>query len=130
MASKILVEIAAGELIDKITILEIKLERVADENKRANIVRERDGLIEVYRRSVVETPELAALTATLKEINAAIWDIEDGIRGLERTKDFGERFVEFARAVYRTNDRRAAVKREINDLLNSRLVEEKSYSSY
>lgn len=128
--TSILVEIAAGELIDKMAILEIKLERIGDPSKLANVRREHGVLAEVYRNSVVETPQLVALAKELKQINAAIWAIEDEIRELERVKDFGERFVALARSVYQTNDRRAAVKREINAVLNSRLVEEKSYSAY
>jgi hypothetical protein len=127
---RILVEIAAGELIDKITILEIKLQNITDRDKLANVRREYDVLMDVYRTTIVESEKLRGLVVELKEINAAIWQIEDDIRSRERVGDFGEAFVALARSVYRTNDIRAAAKREINKLLNSRINEEKSYAEY
>ena len=127
---KIRVDIAPGELIDKLTILEIKLENIKDERKLANIRGEYAELMQAFRASVMETDRLRALTAELKRINAALWKIEDDIRDQERAGSFGQAFVDLARSVYRTNDRRAAIKREINELLNSAIVEEKSYSSY
>lgn len=127
---KILVETAPGELIDKITILELKLENISDGAKLANVRREYHALIDAYHSAIVETVELRELKAKLKEINAAIWRIEDDIRGQERARTFDEAFVALARSVYQTNDRRAAIKREINELLNSKIVEEKSYTSY
>lgn len=126
----ILVEIAPGELIDKITILEIKLENIHDEAKRVNIRHEYAILLDVLRREVTRTAELESLTAALKEVNAQLWRIEDDIRDQERAKTFGAEFVALARSVYRTNDRRAALKREINDLLSSAIIEEKSYAAY
>lgn len=121
------VEIASGELIDKITILVIKTERIADPAKLAN-VREELALLEAARdRAIPPSPDLDALTVELKRINEAIWDVEDALRDLERAGDFGPGFVERARSVYRNNDRRAAIKRAINDRLGSRLIEEKSY---
>jgi hypothetical protein len=127
---KIPVDIAPGELIDKLTILEIKLEKIKDERKLANIRSEYADLMRVFRSSIVETSRLTTLTAELKRINAALWEIEDHIRDQERAGTFGQAFVDLARSVYRTNDLRAATKREINELLNSAIIEEKSYSSY
>ncbi len=126
----ILVEIASGELIDKITILEIKLEHIRDEAKRANIRREYAMLTEILRNEITPSERLSGLTAALKEVNAELWRIEDEIREQERAKTFGPEFVALARAVYHTNDRRSALKREINELLQSAIIEEKSYSAY
>jgi hypothetical protein len=130
LTMQILVEIAPGELIDKITILEIKLEQIKDSGKLANIQREYQILNEVRKSQIKETAELTYLMAELKRINTALWIIEDDIRDLERAKNFGPEFIELARSVYRTNDERAAVKRAINDLLNSAIIEEKSYAAY
>ena len=124
------VEIAPGELIDKITILEIKTERITDAAKLTNVRIELDTLAQARDASLVPSPELNKLTKQLKAINEQLWDIEDDIRDCERAKDFGEKFVELARAVYKSNDQRAAFKRDINMLLGSHLVEEKSYSDY
>jgi len=126
----ILVEIAAGELIDKITILEIKLDHIGDAAKRANVRREYEILSAVFHDRIAPSPRLAELTAALKAANQELWHIEDDIRARERAKDFGPEFVALARAVYQTNDRRAALKREINALLQSPIVEEKSYAAY
>ena len=126
----ILVEISPAELIDKLTILEIKLELIKDEGKRANVKREYSLLISAYQATIVETEPLRELTSTLKRINRELWDIEDNIRAEERAKSFGARFIELARSVYRTNDRRAAVKRQINAMLHSPIAEEKSYAAY
>jgi len=127
---KLMVEVAPGELIDKITILEIKLKNIEDEAKLTNVRREYDVLMETYRANIEETDALRALIAELRDANAKLWDIEDDIRDLERVKDFGDAFVALARSVYRSNDRRAAMKREINELLNSTIIEEKSYAEY
>jgi hypothetical protein len=122
--------ISIGELIDKITILQIKAERIGDPAKRANVVREL-GLLEAVRdRAAAPSHALQALSAELKTVNEALWDIEDAIRACEHEGDFGPRFVELARSVYVTNDRRAALKRQINDQLGSSLTEEKSYTPY
>lgn len=126
----ILVEIAAGELIDKMTILEIKLDRIGDAEKRANIRREYEQLSAVFQAHVPPSEKLAELTAALKDANQELWHIEDDIRERERIKDFGPEFIALARSVYQTNDRRAALKREINILLLSPIVEEKSYAAY
>jgi len=126
----IMVEIAPGELIDKITILEIKLENMRDPAKLANIRHEYAILTKVLWKEVVQTDSLVHLTAALKEVNAELWRIEDDIRSQERSKTFGAEFVGLARAVYHTNDRRAALKRQINELLSSAIIEEKSYAAY
>jgi hypothetical protein len=124
------VDISPGELIDKITILELKLERISDAAKIANVRLEYDVLMEVYAREVVESVALRTLTERLKRINAALWEIEDHIREHERAKNFDAGFVGLARSVYRTNDERSAVKRAINELLASKIIEEKSYAAY
>ena len=129
-ANTITVEIAPGELIDKITILEIKAERIADQAKVKN-VRIELGVLESARdAAIIASVALTNLTTQLKQVNEELWDIEDNIRDCERDKDFGDKFIELARAVYHTNDRRAALKRDINKLLGSKLVEEKSYADY
>jgi Family of unknown function (DUF6165) len=127
---KLVVEVSAGELVDKITILEIKRDNIQDETKLANINREYAVLVQVLDKAVVESDELTRLRSALKAVNAELWHVEDDIRAQERAGTFGPEFVALARAVYRTNDRRAALKREINELLRSDLVEEKSYAAY
>jgi len=124
------VEVSAGELVDKITILEIKAERISDPDKLANVHRELSSLTATRRDAMPSSRELDEFTAELRRINEQLWEIEDDIRDCERNGDFGERFVELARAVYRTNDRRASAKRKINELLGSELVEEKDYADY
>jgi len=126
----VLVPVSWGEVIDKITILEIKAERLTDAAKLANVNKELSELAAVREREFPGHAELARLAARLKAINEKLWVIEDDIRDCERAKDFGPRFVELARAVYVTNDERAAVKRLVNEALGSALVEEKSYAPY
>jgi hypothetical protein len=126
----IAIEVAPGELIDKLTILEIKAERVTDPAKAHNVRVELAALRSAYDRAVSPSAELTALTAELRAVNETLWQIEDEIRRCERDQDFGPRFIELARSVYRTNDRRAALKRRINDLLGSDLIEEKQYLDY
>jgi tetratricopeptide (TPR) repeat protein len=128
-ARSIRIEVAAGELIDKITILEIKRERITDPAKIRNVVAELEVLTPARDRAIKPTPALAELTAKLKATNAVLWDIEDAIRAREQAQDFGSRFIELARSVYRENDRRSALKRQINELLGSKLMEEKSYDA-
>ncbi len=130
MGTVLQVEVSAGELVDKITILEIKAERIADPDKVANVQRELRSLVAARSAALPSSRELDELTAELRGINERLWEIEDDIRDCERKSDFGERFIELARAVYRTNDRRAAAKRGINELLGSELVEEKDYADY
>ena len=130
MSVTVSVNVAPGELIDKITILEIKLERIEDKTKLANVRLEYDTLNAARDEAIPKSEELDQLSAELKKINEALWEIEDDIRDCERAKDFGDGFIKLARAVYVTNDKRMAVKRQINDLLGSALVEEKSYAAY
>lgn len=124
---EIRVPVSLGELADKVSILEIKAARIVDPARRANVARELDALRQAWADAAL--PELEALDgwAELVEVNTALWEIEDEIRAHEARQDFGPRFIELARAVYVTNDRRAAIKRAINLALGSALVEEKSY---
>jgi hypothetical protein len=126
----ILAPISAGELVDKITILRVKAERIGDLVKQANVLKELRLLEALAHDALPRTPALDALTGELTAINAALWDIEDGKRDCERRQDFGAEFVRLARAVYLENDRRAAIKRAINEATGSDLVEEKSYQPY
>ena len=128
--ARIEVPISVGELVDKVTILEIKFEKIEDEDKRENIRRELDALTNVLKPLVAATPGIALLKSELRTINETLWRIEDDIRDCERRRDFGAAFVALARAVYQTNDRRAATKRKIDELAGSELVEEKSYAPY
>ena len=130
VAANIAVPISPGELIDKITICQIKTERMTDAAKLRNVNHELSLLLASQSESVPASAELSELTTKLKAINEKLWVIEDDIRDCERHKDFGPRFIELARAVYFSNDIRATLKRHINDLLNSPLVEEKSYAKY
>ncbi|MFU8831255.1 MAG: DUF6165 family protein [Wenzhouxiangella sp.] len=122
--------VSPGELLDKLAILDIKTERMTDPAKLANVRTEHDLLNQIWRDSGLETEVLRRLRVELKKVNEALWVIEDDIRDLERQADFGERFIELARAVYITNDQRAAIKKQINLELGSVIVEEKSYKSY
>jgi hypothetical protein len=126
----ILAPVSAGELIDKITILRVKAMRIGDAAKEANVRAELALLEATAARELPASDELERLTAELTDINAALWDVEDGKRDHERRQDFGPSFVQLARRVYIDNDRRAAVKREINALVGSEIVEEKSYKPY
>jgi hypothetical protein len=126
----ILAPVSAGELIDKITILRVKATRIGDPAKEANVRTELALLEEIAARELSRSPQLEDLVAQLTEVNAALWDIEDGKRDCERRQDFGPDFVALARRVYIDNDRRAAVKRQINTLVGSEIVEEKSYKPY
>jgi hypothetical protein len=126
----ILAPVSAGELIDKITILRVKATRIGDAAKEANVRTELALLEETAARELPQSPALEDLVVQLTEINAALWDIEDGKRDCERRQDFGPDFVALARRVYIDNDRRAAVKRQINTLVGSDIVEEKSYKPY
>jgi hypothetical protein len=125
------VPVSVGELLDKLTILAIKLERIDDPDKRVNIEREHRSLEAVVAaeglRSVAGVPDLER---ELRGVNDALWEIEDRIREHERQQRFDADFVALARAVYRTNDRRAELKRSINTLSGSELTEEKSYAAY
>lgn len=118
-----------GDLIDKITILEIKVERLPNDTARANAARELQLLNEIGAPALLN-PGVQTLVAQLKSINATLWDIENAIREHERSADFGETFIALARAIYHHNDQRGAIKRQLNLALGSGLIEEKSYSPY
>ena len=122
--------VSYGELIDKITILEIKSRRIADEAKLANVRNELDLLNATWGNSTASQTDIADERARLLAVNELLWDIEDNIRLKERAQAFDQEFIELARAVYFRNDERAAFKREINLKLGSQLVEEKSYQDY
>ena len=124
--------ISLGELVDKITILEIKRVNISDSDKRRNVEHELDILSAKVEQLLdpEATSKLKPLKAVLKSINEILWDIEDRIRDCEREGDFGKRFVDLARSVYVTNDKRAATKKEINLAFGSELIEEKSYRDY
>jgi len=126
----ILVPISPGELLDKITILRIKSARMTDPVKVGNVRLELDLLEKTWRESGAAIAEVAADEAALQRVNEALWDIEDKIRDKELASAFDAEFIELARAVYVTNDERAAVKKRINVALGSRIVEEKSYKPY
>jgi hypothetical protein len=119
-----LIPVSPGELLDRLTILTLKAERIADPAKRANVRAELAGL----GRPLPASAELDRLAAELRSVNAALWDVEDALRACERRGDFGPAFVALARSVYTNNDRRAALKRQVNALLGSPLTEEKSYA--
>ncbi len=125
---QMMVEVSVGEVIDKITILELKNAKISDPAKLANVQAELTTLNDTVAAALNPTAELDALRAELYAINAALWEIEDEIRICESRGDFGPRFIELARAVYVTNDQRATVKKKINLAVGSRLVEEKSYA--
>lgn len=130
MSVEIKVPVSPGELLDKITILEIKSARIADPAKLANVRTELAALTRTWRESAYAAQDVQSQWAALRTINEKLWDIEDRIRDKERARTFDHEFIELARAVYVTNDERAAVKREINTRLGSTLVEEKSYAKY
>lgn len=123
------IPVAWGEVFDKLTILDIKLERISDIEKLRNIRKERDEISAVAAVSQ-EFPGLTEIVSKLHQINSELWGIEDDKRRCERTQNFGEHFVQLARQVYIKNDERARLKREINVLLGSQLIEEKSYVAY
>lgn len=124
------IPISHGELIDKITILEIKSERIDDAAKRANVRAELDLLNATWSADAASRTDIGAERAKLRAVNEALWDIEDRIRLKEKAKAFDAEFVELARSVYIRNDERAAIKRTINQTLGSTLIEEKSYQDY
>lgn len=124
----VMAPVSPGELLDKITILEIKAERISDPQKNANVRVELDLLNTIW--AGIPEVDVDAERSALKSVNEKLWEIEDDIRDEERAKRFGERFVELARAVYVTNDERARLKKVINTKMGSAIVEEKSYSDY
>ena len=121
------IEVSNGEIIDKKTIIQIKLERITDHSKRTNLQKEYD---ELAKASSFIINDNDPLYKALYDINCELWDIEDHIRDLERAKDFGEDFIQTARSVYIKNDKRSEIKREINLKTSSGFVEEKSYEKY
>lgn len=127
---KILAEISVGDLLDKITILEIKKDCIKDVNSLAIIKKELNSLEDTLAQNIPTNQELDLLVSQLKEINQTLWDIEDDIRDCESDQNFGEEFISLARKVYFTNDKRAKVKKAINHLTNSSIEEIKSYQSY
>jgi uncharacterized protein (DUF2164 family) len=124
------VPISWGELVDKITILEIKMDRIHDEKKLENIAKELQALKMVFDQGCEDPEKIKQVKARLRAVNEKLWDIEDDIRKCEKEKDFSQRFIDLARSVYMSNDQRAALKREINTILKSELFEEKSYEDY
>lgn len=123
------IPVSWSELLDKLTILEIKAERIAADDKRANVLSEL-ALLRSRWQPCAGDARLADLAFALKGVNEALWEIEDEIRECERRQDFGQRFIELARSVYFTNDERARLKREINAMMGSAITEEKSYARY
>ena len=126
----ITIEVSPAELLDKISILEIKSERISDSEKLANVRHELDILRQVRQSDLPRTNGLSKLERNLKSINETLWDIEDQIRTCDAQNDFGATFIKLAQSVYRENDHRATVKKEINLLLGASIVEEKSYAAY
>ena len=126
----IIAPVSPGELLDKITILEIKMERIRDEEKRRNVRVELDLLVRTWEAAEVESDAIPPLKEALKEINQALWDIEDQIRVKESRREFDQEFMDLARSVYLRNDQRASTKKRINAILGSSIMEEKSYAEY
>jgi hypothetical protein len=124
---KIWAEISAGELIDKITILEIKKININDKDKLKDIEKELTSLNETFEKSISSTYQIKLLIEKLKSINLKLWDIENGKREAEKNNDFGEKFIQLARNVYKSNDERAKIKLEINNVLGSNIKEVKSH---
>ena len=124
---KILAEISAGELVDKITILEIKKIKINDVNKIKDIEKELSSLKDTFKKFIRDQSKIQPLIHSLRSINLELWDIENGKRLAEKNNDFGERFIELARSVYKKNDERAKVKFEINNILGSSVKEVKSH---
>jgi len=124
------VPVSVGEVVDKVTILEIKSQRITDDAKLHNVHAELEQLRPLVSGGVFDSEEVAALFDELRRVNGELWDIEDDIRAEEAADRFGDRFIALARAVYVTNDRRAELKKKINLATGSALVEEKSYEDY
>ena len=124
---KILAEISAGELIDKITILEIKKEKISNKEKLVEVNKELNSLNETLKKSINDESKIINFKNDLKNINLKLWDIEDGKRSAEKNNKFDEKFIELARSVYKFNDERAKIKLAINNALGSNIKEVKSY---
>jgi len=129
-SKKILTQISAGELLDKMTILEIKLNKIKDKEKLLEITKEYESLKETKKINIKLTKDLEALIEQLKETNLKLWDIEDKTRIYEKNKNFGQEFIELSRSVYINNDKRANIKSKINELLGSNIKEIKQYVDY
>ena len=129
-SKKILSEISPGELLDKISILEIKLEKVKDQNSQEKIKKEYKILKEIQNSSIEMTGKIKDLFRSVKDVNIELWEIEDKLRIYEKNKDFGKNFIELARGVYFANDKRAKLKNEINKILKSNIREIKQYINY
>ena len=129
-SKKILSEISPAELLDKISILEIKLEKVKDKNSQEKIKKEYKILKEIQNSSIKLTDKIKDLFQSVKNINVELWNIEDKLRIHEKNKDFSENFIELARGVYFNNDKRAKIKSEINEILGSNIREVKQYVDY
>jgi len=125
--NKIFAEISAGELIDKITILEIKKAKITNKDKLIEIEKELLSLYDTMKKFIPDNSEISKFKNNLKDINLKLWDIEDGKRSAEKNNNFGEEFVELARKVYKFNDERAKIKLAINNILGSNIKEVKSY---
>ena len=125
--NKILAEISAGELIDKITILEIKKEKILNKDKLIEIEKELSSLNNTVKKFIPNNSKIEKFRINLKDINLKLWDIEDGKRSAEKAKEFGEKFIELSRKVYKFNDERAKIKLAINNTLGSNIKEVKSY---
>jgi hypothetical protein len=126
----VIIDVSPGEVVDRITILEIKLEKLTDPAQRRRVETEYVSICAAHGASLNAREQVAALREKLKDVNTALWRIEDLLREHESRSDFGRDFVELARSVYHHNDRRSALKRQINECLGSTVTEEKSYSSY
>ena len=124
------IDVSVGEIMDKLTILEIKADKIGDTEKLSNILKERASLLPAIALPAFQTDEIQQLVAELKQVNLRLWEIEDAIRLKEAEKCFDGEFIELARSVYFTNDQRAALKKQINLQTGSELVEEKSYEDY
>ena len=129
-SKKILSEISAGELLDKISILEIKREKIKDKADHKEINKEYKSLKEVQNLSIEMTEKLKTLFVEIKEVNLTLWNIEDKLRICEKNKDFGQSFIDLARGVYLNNDKRSKIKLEINNMLDSNIREIKQYVNY
>ncbi len=129
-SKKILSEISAGELLDKISILEIKLEKIKDKNSQQEIKKEYKMLTEIQNASLKIENKIKNLFKSIKEVNLKLWDIEDKLRIFEKNKDFGKNFIELARQVYLNNDKRAKIKSKINIICGSNIREVKQYVNY
>ena len=124
---KILAEISAGELIDKITILEIKKDKISDQEKLADVEKELSSLNQTMKKFIPDEKKIFNFKKELKDVNTKLWDVENGKRAAEKKQDFGEKFISLARSVYKLNDKRASLKLSINKTLGSNIKEVKSH---